>query len=296
MLTLRHLSLVHTLRALTLGTIGLALMISCSPPVERPIGRAREYEDAKDMFKRSRFDRALEFTDGLATATPPTKFTDRARVLRVVVFSGFVKAHKELAEAYTKGADTTKNLKFQAAYRQQRHDNLQYAARSALGVAEAAHQLTEGGALPKELTLEAPYPTTEGPVEVKDLARVGEGGWVEPDQQEAASVDAVRKGMGDALAEVVVGDRSKARAALAAGPVKLDGLDFSLYLAKAVLDGASVFDRKHMHDPQKLRTLANEADEAVKIALALLKENPNKDKEKAAKKLQDQIKTALRNI
>lgn len=296
MLTLRHLSLVHTLRALILGTVGLVLMISCSPPVERPTGPAREYEDAKDMFKRSRFDRALEFTDGLATSTPPTKFTDRARVLRVVVFSGFVKAYKELAEAYSKGADSTKNRNFQAAYRQQRHDNLQYAARSALGVAEAAHQLTEGGALPKELTLEAPYPTAEGPIEVKDLARVGEGGWVEPDQQEAASVDAVRKGIGDALAEVVGGDRSKARTALSAGPVKLDGLDFSLYLAKAVLDGARVFDRKHMRDPQKVQMLAHEADEAVKIALALLKENPNKDKEKAAKKLQDQIKTALRNL
>jgi hypothetical protein len=46
----------------------------------------------------------------------------------------------------------------------------------------------------------------------------------------------------------------------------------------------------------KLRTLCGEADEAAKAALALLKESPDKDKEKAAKKLQDDVKTALKNL
>ena len=281
---------------LILAILSLLLIPSCSPPIERPTGPARDYEDAKDMFKRGRFDRTLEFTDGLATASPPTKFTDRARVLRVVVFSGYVKAYKELADAYAKGVENTKNPHFQAAFGQQRHDNLQYASKSALGLGEVAHQITQAGTFPKEWTLEAPYPPTEGPIEVKDLIRVSQGGWIEAEQQESVSLDAVRKGVDDALAEVVGGDRAKARATLSAGSVKLDGVDFALYLGKALIDAASIFDRKHMHDPQKFRTLSNEADEVAKAALALLKENPNKDKEKAVKKFQDQIKAGLKAL
>ncbi len=76
----------------------LALSLSCSAPVPRPTGPAADYQDAKDMFKRNRFDRALEFSDGLANASPVTKFTERARVLRVVIFTGQVKSYKELVE------------------------------------------------------------------------------------------------------------------------------------------------------------------------------------------------------
>lgn len=274
----------------------LALLVSCEPPQPRPTGAARTYEDAKDMFRKGRFDRALEFTDELATASPPNAFTERARLLRVVVFSGQVKGHKELAEAYTKGVETTQNPRFKAEYGRLRHDSLQYGSKLALGLGEVANQLTQFGTLPKELTLEAPYPTTEGPMVLTQLNRVVDGGWIEPEEQEAVQLDAQRKGINDALAEVLGGDRSKARAVLTGGPVKLDGADFAFYLARQLLAGASLFDRKHMRDSQKLKLLCNEADEATKAALALLKDNPNKQKEKEAKKLQDQIKTALKNF
>ena len=217
-------------------------------------------------------------------------------MLRAVIFTGMLKGHKLAAESYTKGAEKTKNSQFRTAYERQRNDNLQYGARAALGLAEVAHQMTALGDLPKEVTLEATYPSAEGPVEVAQFAKIVEGGWIEPDQQEIASVDAQRKGIDDALAEMVGGDRSKARTALAAGPVKIDGLDFALFLGKQLLEGASIFDRKHSRDPQKLRVITNEADAVAKAAAALLKENPNKDKEKSVKKLQDQIKTALKNM
>jgi hypothetical protein len=276
--------------------LGVLLLPSCSAPVPRPTGVAREYEDAKDMFKRGRLDRVLEFTEGAATATPGNKFTERARVLRVAVYSGMVKAYKEIVDAYTKGAAETKNPRFKAEYERLRHDNLQYGSRAALGLGEVAHLMTEFGSIPKELTLEAPYPSAEGPLTIPQFARVMEGGWIEPDEQEAAAIDAQRKGIDDALAEMVGGDRSKARAALTAGPVQLDGVDFALFLGKQLMEAASLFDRKHMRDSQKFRVLANEAEEAAKAAAALLKENPNKEKEKAVKKLQDQIKAALKNL
>ncbi len=279
-----------------LAITSLLLMLACSPPVQRPTGPARDYEDAKDMFKRGRFDRALEFSDGLAKASPPTSVTDRARVLRVIIFSGRIKAYKDLADAYGKGVDNTKNPHFKGAYGQQRHDALQYGATSALGLGEVAHQWTQAGGLPKDLTLEANYPTVEGPIEVRDLLRVQDGGWIEPEQQEAAAVDAVHKGIDDALAEAVNGDRAKARSELAAGPVKISGVDFALYLDKQLLEGASFFDRKHIRDSQKLRILTGQCDEIAKAALALLKDNPDKDKEKEIGKMQDRIKTTAKNL
>jgi hypothetical protein len=276
--------------------VSLAVTLSCSAPVPRPTGPAADYQDAKDMFKRNRFDRALEFTDGLASASPATSFTERAQVLRAVIFTGQVESYKELVEAYAKGADTTKNTHFKAEYERLRHDNLQEGTRAALGLAETAHQLVEGGKVSKELILEAPYPSVEGPLEVADLAHVLEGGWIEPDHQDSAAVDSINKGIDDALAEAVSGDRSKAREALASGSTKIDGLDFTLFLGKQLVQAATFFDRKHSHDPLKLRTVCNEGYETIKAAETLLKETPDKDKEKQVKKLEDQIKTTLKSI
>ena len=61
-----------------------------------------------------------------------------------------------------------------------------------------------------------------------------------------------------------------------------------------MLDGTSLYDRKHMRDPQKLKLLCGVADEAAGAALAGLKETPNSDREKEVKKLQDKIKTTLK--
>jgi hypothetical protein len=274
----------------------LALTLSCSAPQPRPTGVAYEFDSAKDMFKRGRFDRVAEFADGPATASPANAFTERALLLEVALYSGQIKAYKELVDAYQKGADTTKNSRFKVEFQRRRNDYLQVSSRLALALGDAAHRLTEGSLIAKEITFEAPYPTTEGPLTLPPLERVMEGGWIEPDEQEAVAREAQAKGIDDALAEMVGGDRSKARSELTAGPVKLAGVDFSIYLGKALLEGASLFDRKHMRDSMKLRTLCGVADEAAQAALALLKENPDREKERAVKKLQSDVKKALKNL
>lgn len=273
----------------------MALVLCCSAPVQKPTGPARDYEDAKDMFKRNKFNRTLEFTDGLATAAPPTDYTDRALVLRSVIYVAETKSAMEMVEAYQMGADKTKNPPFRAAYQSQLHDSLQVATRAALGLATTAHQFGLAGGMPKELTLEAPYPSAEGPIEIKEFMRVKEGGWVEPDQQESAAVDSLNKGIDDALAEAVGGDRSKARAALTAGSTKIAGVDFALFLGNELAAGATMFDRKHGRDSQKLKTVCGVADEMANDALARLKDNPDKEKEAAVKKLQDKIKAVIKN-
>jgi hypothetical protein len=273
------------------------LLMSCAPPVERPRGPAAAYDDAKDMFKRGRFDRSLDFTDALSSASPPNSYTERARVLRAVIYTGELRSLKELGEAYAQGVDKTKNTQFKAEYRRLQNDNLQAAARAALNLAETAHQLAPDGVISKELTLEASFPTTQGPVEVQELARVKNGAWLEPEgpsSQESAAADSLRKGIDDALADAVSGDRPKAISALAGGSTKIEGVDFALFLSKGLVDGATIFDRKHERDSQKLKTLCNEGNETLKAASALLKEKPDADKDKALKKIQDQFKTILK--
>ncbi len=288
----------RSLRCFSLIALAGFLFVSCSPPVERPTGSAGALDDAKDMFKRGRFDRALDFTDSLATATPPGAYTERARVLRAVIYTGELKSLKELAEAYGEGADKTKNKQFKADYQRLANDNLQAAAKAALNLAETAHQLVSDGQIAKELTLEASYPTTEGPTDVKELATVKSGAWLEPEganSQESAAIDSLRKGIDDALAGAVAGDRPKAVSALASGSTKVDGADFAIFLAKGLTDGATIFDKKHRRDSQKLKTLCDEGDETLKAAAAQLKDKPDKDKEKAVKDLQDKIKKIRKN-
>ena len=289
-------SLLHFHRVLVVSLASLALALSCSAPAPRPTGPAADYEDAKDMFKRGRFDRALELTDKLARASPATDFTERAQVLRVVIYTGQIKSYKELVDAYAKGADATTSTHIKAEYGRLRHDIIQEGMMAALGLAETAHQLLDGGKVSKELTLEAPYPSVEGPLEVADLAQVRTGGWIGPDHQDSAAIDSLNKAIDDALAEVVSGDRSKARSALASGSTQISGLDFALFLGNQLVVAASMANRKYGYDPPKLRTVCNEGNEAVKAAEGLLKEAPDKDKEGQLKKLEDQIKTTLKSV
>jgi hypothetical protein len=279
------------LRLLVLIFVAGVFLVGCGPTANQNAAPANPYGRAKDAFKSGQVDKALELTGKLARAMPPGEFTDRARVLRAVIYTGELKASSASAEAYGKGAEKSKNSQFQSKYRRLHNDNLSNAGKAALNLAETAHQIAPDGTMPKELTLEVSYPTTEGPPEIKQFAHVEEGGWVEPDEQENAATDALRKGIDDALADVVGGDRAKARQALAGGSVKLEGAAFAVFLAKELADGAVIFDRHHGRDPQKLITLCDEGDVIVKAALALLKVTPDKDLAAEATKLQDKFKT-----
>lgn len=274
----------------------LTLVVACSSPSPKLTGSAGAYAEAEQTFNKGNFDRAIELTDKLANSSPPNEFTERARVLRVIIFSGSVNAYKELTEAYEKGAQQAKEPALRGEYRRLRQDNFQLWSKGALALGEVAQQLTTGGTIPKELTLEAPYPATEGPVTVFQLEQVMKGNAIGAEGEDAAAAAARRKGVDDALAEIVGGDRSKARTALTAGSAKLSGVDCALFLARELLVGAEAFDRKHGDEPTKFMVLHARSQEAVKAALAQLKENPNADREDEAKKLQNELKSAMKTI
>ena len=276
--------------------LALILTVSCGPTVQRPAGPAGDYSDATDLFAKGNINRCIQFTEGLATATPPTAYTDRARVLRVVIFTGQVKAFKELSEAYTKGWEKAKVSTVRSDFGFQRQNNIEYGGEAALNLQMVANQLAKGGELPKDLTLEAPYPTAEGPTTISQLSRVVDGGGIESGDQDAAALDALRKGIDDALGEIVGGGRAAARSAMKAGPVKLENYKFAIYLAKQLQNAAGMFDKKHSYDPAKFRALCATATDMTKAALATMKDNPDKEKEKEVKKLQDEIKASLKTV
>jgi hypothetical protein len=275
--------------------LGLLWIAACSPPVERPKGAAGAYLDATDMFRRGRYDRALEFTEGVANASPGNAYTERACVLRAIILSGEVNGYNELSEAYGKGGEAAKNPRYKAQYERLRHDNLEYASKLALGLGEVAQKLTEGGTVAKQLTLEAPYPSVEGPMMISQLDRVREGGWIEVADQEQAALDAPRMGIDDVLAEAVRGDRFKAQTVMKAGPVKIDGIDFAILLGREVLTGSTLFDKKHMKDPQKFRVVYAIAEQASKAAASALKDNPDPGKQNRLKKLDEDLKAESKN-
>lgn len=275
-------------------TSSLGLLAACSSPAPKVTGSGRAYSEAEQAFKRSNFDRAMELTDKLAYSVPPEEFTERARVLRVVILSGSLNAHKELTNAYEKGAKTAKDAAVRAEYRRLHQDNFQLWSNRALELGEVAQQLTTGGKIAKELVLQAPYPATEGSVTVPQLVQVMDGNAIGPEGEEAAAADARRKGVDDALAELVGGDRSKARATFTGGAVKLSGDTVALFLCQQLLVGAEAFDRKHSDEPTKFMALHGRAQEAVKAAEAQLKDSPNADREKEAKELENKLKLAMK--
>ncbi len=83
------------------------ILVSCGPTTTNPVSQASPYDRAKDAFKSGDLDKALDLTEKLATVTPPADSTDRARVLRAVIFAGQLKGTKELAEGYHKGVEKT---------------------------------------------------------------------------------------------------------------------------------------------------------------------------------------------
>ncbi len=268
-------------------TVFLAACSSTPPKVP-----GVDYQQAKVMFRQGNLDRALSLTDPMVSGNVNDPDTFNARVLRAVIFSGRIKAYRELADTYKKGAHAARNPRFIASYNSRRSNDLQYGSQAALNLGEVIMEFTSTPAFPETLTLDAPWPDVEGPEVVSALTKIRQGGWVPEDEQDAAALDAQHKWIDDALVELVGGDRSKARTEMTAGPVKLNGLDFALFLEKHIVDGLAFFGPQYLASPGQLKTLCGVADRLVPPITTMLKAKPDKAKEEEFKKLQNQVKDA----
>jgi hypothetical protein len=275
----------------------LAVMIACSTGGQQPTGPAADYSRAKTEFAKGTndgYDRALDTLEGLANADPANDFTERARVLRLVIFSGEVEGYKTLADAYGKGADTSKVAAIKSEYGGLQRDVVRRGAELTLRLGEVAMQLTKGGSVPSGLTLDAPYPSVEAPTTIPALDTVRAGLKIGHDDEAQAELVAARMGVADALAAIVNGDRSKAKSEMNAGPVTLDSTEFCFFVADQVMAGATFYDSKHLIDPTHYKLLAGIAQDALKPVQLALKQKPDADRAKRAKKLQDQINSGIK--
>ncbi|TAM78680.1 MAG: hypothetical protein EPN47_20020 [Acidobacteria bacterium] len=274
-------------------TILLTLFFAaCSSSVSPPRGSGVDYQQAKVMFKQGNLDRALSLTDAIAEANSNSPDALNARVLRAVIYSGRIDAYRELADTYKKGSDIATKSQAVASYNRRRSNALQYGGGAALDLGEVVMQMTSKPDFPKELTLDAPWPDVEGPQVIDALTRIRRGAWVPEEAQDSAGLDAQHKGIDDVLAELVGGNRSKVRTAMQAGPVKLNGLDFALFLEKQMVEGLELFGPKYLANPGQVKTLCDVANRLASPIETTLKENPDKAREAAFKKFQKQIKDA----
>ncbi len=269
-----------------------AFLTACSSSVSPPGGAGVDYQTAKVMFKQGNLDRALSLTDNMASSDSNSPDALKARVLRAVIYSARIDAYRELSDTYQKGSQIATKAQPVTSFNRHRANDMQYGSEAALNLGEAIMKFTSQPEFPKEVTLDVPWPGVEGPQQIDALSRIGRGIWVPEDTQESAGIDAQHKALDDVLVELIGGDRSKAKAALEAGPVQISGLDFALFLEKNMVDGLELFGPKYLASPGQSKTLCDVADRLAAPIAAMLKEKPDKAKEASYKKLQDRIKDA----
>jgi len=279
--------------------VALAAMIACSSGPQQPTGPAGVYAKAKANFAKSGTagtDRDLDDLANLANADPANEYTTRARVLRLVILSGQVQGYRMLSDAYNKGSQTAKAEALRSQYAALQRDIDRRGAELTLRLGEVVMKLTKGGALPKDLVLDAPYPNVEAPptIQALDNARAG----LETSREEQAQAEMIASHIAvlDALAALLHVDRAKAQAEMNAGPVQIDPTEFRLFVADQIMAGAVFYDPKHLFDPEHYKLLAGVAQDDLQPVQAALKQSPDPDCAKRMKKLQDQIKSGLKGF
>jgi len=283
------------LPGLALVLAAVAGLLACSAPQPRLAGFSYEYESAKDMFKREKFEMALEFANRPSKAVPPNEYTYRAQALQAVVLSGLIHAQIDLADAYRKGSDAAKNPHYKTAFDKRRADALQAGSKMALKLADLCHWMTEAKELEEEYELDVPYPQREFDADLPHLAVLSRGDWIDTEEQDELERDAYLKGVRDSLESILDLDRSKARTALGGGAVRLNGADLGLFMGQELLYAASNFDGNHAKDPASLKKVCEEAESVSRAVAAALQKSPDSDRSRDLRKLQSGIRATLKS-
>lgn len=281
---------------------GLLLMVvvACSPPEERPTGWAKVYEDGKDLFARSDFERAVDYIRDLALKKPSNHYSERGQVLSVILLSGLAQGYREVAEAYGSGIDKLEDPGQRSEYRRLRQDTYQYARTHALHLAEVARQFVESHdreevTQMKHLIVECRYPSAEVPSSNHLLERAKAGEWITPEEGEVAQRIALRMHMQRSMAGALGVEAAQIGAALQTGTATVPDAAFNLYLAGELVEGARIFGTKGIDESQNLVVLCDQADASLKQALEILEANPNEDLEKTSRDVQKRIEEMLRS-
>ena len=280
----------------SLASILLAATFACTPPQERATGYAQVFEDAKETFGQSRFSKAQGYATNLAKASPANEFTERGQLLSIVIANGMAGAYKELGDAYRDGGEDMESSADRSEYANRRLNYFQDAKSHTLHLAEMSSRFLQSqqeGEV-KELTLEAPIPTAEGPAVNQQLERVRNGMRLQANEHEDAHLNAVRSGMKRSLAEVLGVDPSEVSTVLETGSAKVTNLALCLFLTRQLLENAEALGPKGVNEPTMRLAVLDRAGLALDRAQELLEAAPEPDQEiqKSAETLKKDLEEA----
>ena len=283
-----------------LCALTVMIIVSCSPPEKRPTGWAKVYEDGKELFGRSDFERAVDYVRELALKKPSNDYSERGQVLSVILLSGLAQGYWEVAEAYGAGIDKLEDPAQRREYRRLRQDAYQYARTHALHLAEVARQFVESHEVEevgerKELMVECPYPAVDPPSTNQLLERAKGGDWIPPEEQAEAQRNAHRMHMQRSLAAALGVEPAEVGLALQTGTARVPDAAFNLYLSGELVEGARIFGTQGLDESRNLVILCDQADASLKQALEFLEANPSEDFERISRDVRQRIKDTLRS-
>jgi hypothetical protein len=255
---MRHYPAVLTVVGLTLIAVGC----ESAPAPPQPGSPAFLWGAAKSTYGQGDF---LKASDNLGTlARGESEFAPRAMPLSIVLTTGIAQAYIDLSENLEFGARA--NRANPAPFRRQSQLVRGYASTSALQTAETLHKFlgTPAGKA-ESIVYEFPFPTG-GANEPVGLQRVSKGILFPDAEMEALQKAMIQRGVLRAVLRATGAgeDPAKGLEMFKAGEVKIPRATFYLGIARSLYDQADLFGGKKLDQPNRIKMLCGQAEEALK--------------------------------
>jgi len=263
--------------------------LSCGGPPKVARGSAEyQYIETKKAISEAKFEKAISLTGEILNRSVSTEYTDKARILRIILLSGLSRGYGKMAEAHLSGFE--KSIKKAGALRSAAFDYYRKQKSVSLGFFEACDFFLKNYSEKTPYVLDVEFPSQDLTPN-RRLDEVRSGTLLEPEQLKAAEEDELRNGVITSLTGFLGagGDRAKAKKLLEDGPKTLDHSEFMVMLGRTLLDDQKVFGRGVLNEIQNYRQFYDKSAECSDLALKLLKDNPNQEIQSQA----DQLKTDL---
>ncbi len=237
------------------------ILFSCSSGPRPPAKGtpAFYWEAARQTHAAGDYMKTIDHLESILATE--NEYTSRARPWLLVVASGMTRGYMEVADYFEAGARINKADPL--SFRKQASQSRGAASRLALRFAE-----TFGGfqnTKEDPVLLAFPFPTGSA-APVVQLSKVGNGILPQPMEAENAQAAAVKRAvlLETCRAAGSPDDVAKAQELFKAGEVKVPRAAFVLAMAGALHDGAQLYTRQKLDEPDKLRIFCTRAQEALK--------------------------------
>ena len=234
---------------------------------------------ARENFSKSDW---LKTADNLGSLTKSSnEYSKRAIAWNLALTAGMASGYAELADAFEIGGRVNKANP--GPFRRQMNDYRTMASRMALSLAEQVGRIDKdlaGGTIP----LDFPFPTgTVAPSPV--IGKVQTGILPAAGETEAAEKKTLEKNILEAVSAAAgAADSAKAREMMKPGAIEAPAAAYRMAIAKALVTAAGQYASTKLDQPDKLKALAE-------MAQNLMKGAPDS---KEAKELSDKIAAMLK--